>query len=469
MLSVWLRRFVSPEYMVSGDMKCGDIPSAREIYGKGLAIAGPSVMEYFLLSLIMMADTIMVGTLGHTAIAAVGITSQPRFLVLALVLSMNVGVTSVTARRYGEGNNKGANDCLKQSLVLCMFISLACSTAAYAFSRRLLLFAGAQPDIIGMSQSYFKIIMLGTPVNCLSFTICSALRGIGHTRVTMVVNMTANIVNVLFNYLLIGGKLGFPRLEADGAAIATVIGWCTGLVIALFAVLRPHSYYQILTVEGWRPTAAMLRTLSKVATGAFIEQITMRIGFFLYNKFVANLGTLVYAANQICMNLTMLSFAVGEGLGIAASSLVGQNLGAKRPDLSALYAKTLQRVSLIYCVTLMLIFTTFGRSLVRLFSDVPEILDIGARLLIISGIVVLFQASQMIYMGSLRGAGDTMYIAVISTISMMTVRPGLAYILAYGLNLGIIGAWLSFLTDQFIRFMMTYIRFRGGMWKKIKL
>jgi len=469
MATALLRRFYAPEYLVKDSMKCGEIPGTKEIYANALHVAGPSVIEFFLISLIMMADTVMVSGVGPEAIAAVGITTQPRFIVQSLVLAMNVGVTAVTARRYGEKDHAGAVYCLKQTMVICACISVLTSTAAIVYSRGILLFSGAQPDMIDAAQAYFIVIMAGLPLNSLSLTVSAALRGIGQTRAPMVINMTANIVNVCCNYLLIEGRLGFPRLEVRGAAIATAIGWGVGLALCAFALLRRSQYFFVLGKAGWIPRGHNVRAVYKVASGAFIEQICMRIGFLIYSKMISNLGTLVFATHQIAINILSLSFSIGEGLSLAAASLVGQNMGAKRPDLSTIYGKALQRMSLIYSVALMLVFQFFGRGLMMIFSDIPQVLDTGKDLLVIAGILVLFQASQMIFMGALRGAGDTMFTAIISMISVTIIRPVVALILIYPLGLGVVGAWLAFLMDQLIRLSATYVRFSSGKWVNIRL
>ena len=464
-----LRKLYAPEFLVKDSLKCGEIPSTKEVYGRAVSIAGPSVAEFFLISLIMMADTVMVSSVGPQAIAAVGITIQPRFIVQAMILALNVGVTSITARRFGEQDHQGTVSCLKQSLLLSAVLSCILSGAAFACSRPLLRLAGAGTDTLDLAVGYFRILMIGLPANCISLTISAALRGIGHTRVPMVINMTANVVNVCFNYLLIGGRLGFPALGVDGAAIATAIGWTVGLILAMVSVVHPSQYFFLLERGGWALERRTLNALYRVSSGAFLEQISMRIGFFIYNRMVAGLGTMQYAAHLICINISSLSFAVGEGMSLAAAAFVGQNLGARRPDLSVVYGKACQRIAVVYGVFLMLLLSTAGRFLVLPFSRDPEIIAYCKPLLIMMGVLVLGQASQMIFMGSLRGAGDTMYTAVVCTVSILLVRPVVAYFLIYHLNLGLVGAWSSFLLDQYMRLLFTYLRFTSGKWISIKL
>ena len=464
-----LSKFYTPQFMIRDDQKLGPIPGVGEAYGTAIAIAWASVAESFLISLISMADTLMVSVIGDEAIAAVGLVTQPRFLVQTLVLSLNLSVVSIAARRKGEQNPVGASSCLKQGLLLSLFLSLVLTVAVIPFTNPILRLAGAQDDAIGMSKAYFDIIVRGLPLCNLSLTISAALRGIGNTRASMAINMSSNVVNLVFNYLLIGGNFGFPRLGVAGAAIATVIGWGVGLAIALSFVARRNGFLTLLSKHGWRPERQMLKSMYIVASGSFIEQLCMRAGFLIYGILIARLGTIVYATNMILSNIMQLSFAFGEGFGVASSSLIGQNLGAKRPDLSILYGKICHRMSLVTSTFVFVLIAFFGRSMIRAFTDNPQIIETGGRILYIMVIIIFGQSAQLIYMGSLRGAGDTRYTAAVSLVCITIVRPLLTILLAYILGLGLIGGWIAFTIDQLSRLVLTYRRFSSGKWVTIKL
>jgi O-antigen/teichoic acid export membrane protein len=201
-----------------------DTPSLRELYQQFISIAWPATVEGALLSVISSADTMMVGTIGPAAIAAVGLTSQPRMILLVLIQSLCVATTALVARRRGEDDQASANAVLKQSMFVVTVLGILMSLAGYFWAEPFMKLAGANEDTIQMSVDYFRIISLGLVLNCWLLCICAAMRAIGKTRVTMVTNITANLVNIVLNYLLIGGNFGFPRLGVKGAAIATVIG-----------------------------------------------------------------------------------------------------------------------------------------------------------------------------------------------------------------------------------------------------
>lgn len=464
-----LRRLYATEYMVPPESRLGEIPGTREAYQTTLRIALPSISELLLVALVSLVDTLMVSTVGTEAIAAVALCTQPRFFIITAVLALNVAVTSIVARRKGENDPEAASRCLQQGIMLSLGISLLTTAIALIFCREFLWLVGAQADTIEPATDYFIYILAGTPIFALSATICAAQRGSGATRVAMRVNITANLVNIVLNYLLIGGKFGFPRLETKGAAIATSIGWAVGLIMALASILHREAFLTVRTRKGWRFERSTLASMFKVASGAFVEQMFARVGILTYNRLVAGLGTAMLAANTIGMSITTLSFSIGDGLGVGAAALVGQNMGKKRPDLSVLYGKVCTRIAAVACTLVFILFVTRGRWIYSLFTTDPAILKVSEYIMFIASVVTMFQAFQLVYMGSLRGAGDTRYTAVVSMISIMILRPGLAWILAYPVGLGLVGAWMSFLIDQFLRLVLTYIRFKGGRWMDIKL
>lgn len=464
-----VKRVFSCKYMVKPEYVKGELPMTKDGYRATLKIAWPSIVEAILVSLVAAVDTMMVGSLGPKAIAAVGITNQPRFILLAVILSLNVGVTAVIARRKGADDIKGANSCLKQCLIFSVLFGTTLAMTGIIFARPLLTFAGAHVDIIDTSVTYFRIILVGMIFNSICLTINAAQRGIGNTKISMYTNITANLVNVIFNALLINGLFFFPTLGVTGAAIATTLGNIVALLMALRSVIKNQGFLDITTKIPWTFDKQTISSVFNVSSSAMVEQVFLRIGFFFYAKMVATLGTTSFATHQICMNILNLSFAVGDGFSIAASSLVGQSLGAKRPDKAMLYASITQRLALI-ASTLLFMFYIFGRNfLVGLFTTETSIIEQGSIILIIIAFTTHVQTSQVIISGALRGAGDTKYVARTSFISIAVVRPLLTWILCFPAGLGLIGAWIAVFIDQNIRLIINMLRFRTGKWTRIEL
>lgn len=463
------RRIFSVSHMIRPDQVIGELPSSRTIYQNTLRISWPAALESVLIALIGAIDTMMVGSLGTAAIAAVGITGQPKFLVLAAIFSLNVGVTAVVARRKGEDDIEGANRCMRQTILISGAISLTLTVLVYIFTEPLLIFAGAEEDYLGLAVSYFRIILIGTFFSAMTMTINAAQRGVGNTRISLKTNTAANLVNVTFNFFLINGIWIFPRLEVRGAAIATVLGNFVAFVMASKSILDGRSVLVLIRRQRWWPDRETMKSIWTVSSSALVEQVFMRIGFFAYNKLVAGLGTTALATHQICMNIISLSFSFGDGLGAASSSLIGQNLGAKRPDLAIIYGKSSQRIALCIATVLCAFFLATRRGLMLLFSREEEVILLGMQLIIIIAVSCYFQLPQVVVSGSLRGAGDTRFVAMVSLISIGIIRPIVTWLLCYRLGFGLVGAWISLLFDQIIRYAANYIRFGTAKWTKIKL
>jgi putative MATE family efflux protein len=334
-------------------------------------------------------------------------------------------------------------------------------------------FAGAADDTIGMASTYFRFTMVGLLFTSISMAINAAQRGAGNTRISMTTNMTANLVNCAFNALLINGLFFFPKLGVTGAAIATLMGNITACVMSIYSVSHKDRFLNLRITSLFHFDRVNLGLIGRIASSAAVEQVFMRFGFFMTAKLVADLGTIDFATHTICMNICTLSFCFGDGLGVAASALVGQNLGKKRPDLSIVYGKSAQRIGLLLGICLFMLFTLGGGVMMQLFmteeAEAEQIMYFGRICLTILAFIAPAQISQVIYSGGVRGAGDTKFAAYSSLISIAVLRPIFTYLLCYVFDLGVVGAWFAIMVDQYTRLILMFFRFSGGKWAKIKV
>ncbi len=464
-----IKNLFSVKSLIGKNETLGELPTEKEVYSEAFRISWPCTLETVLVGLVGSVDIMMVGSLGSGAIAAVGLTNQPKFILLALIRSLNVGVTAISARRKGENDYDGANRCLRQSIILSFAISMIMALLGYFYAGNILEFAGAGSDIIDDSVAYYKILMISIVFTSLSLTMNAAQRGIGKTRISMKTNVMANIFNLIFDYLLINGVLGFPKLGVKGAAIATVIGSVVAFLMSVKSLIVKDEFLELKLKSNWKFDRKTISTLFNISGSAAIEQIFMRIGFFSYAKIVASLGTVAFAVHQSCMNMIDISFYCGEGLGVAAASLVGQNLGAKRPDKAIIYGKANQRMSTIISVTLFFLFMFGRRFLISIFNNEPDVVALGSQVMMLIAVTTLVQTSQTVFMGCLRGAGDTKFVAGISIFSIAILRPFTAWLFVNPLQLGLMGAWISLSIDQLIRYLLGRMRFNSGKWTKIKV
>lgn len=465
--TVTVLQLLNQQKILANIPPAGAIPSNRELFHDTIMIAWPSIVESFLVSLVGFIDTMMVSSLGTYAIAAVGLTTQPKLIGLCFFFSINTAVSAIVARRKGEGEQQKANRVLQQAFVIAMAMVVIISGLCLFFADDIMHAAGSQPDTHEYAREYFEIVMGGLVFTVISLVINAGQRGVGNTKIAMRTNLTANGVNIVLNYLLIGGNFGFPALGVAGAAWATVIGSAVGCLMSIASVCHPNSYLYIGYARGFRFDKESLKALANIGSSALAEQIFMRVGFFTYSVIVARMGTVAYAAHQVGMNLMSISFSFGDGIQVAAVSLVGQSLGRKRRDLAKLYGTVCQRFGLFFACCLAVVFVLGGRFIFSWFSSEEAILDYGVMIMQVMSLVIFLQIPQVIFNGCLRGAGDTRYTALTSLFSVTFVRPFFGWLLCFPLNMGLFGAWVGLFLDQACRFVLSYLRFRKGKWTEI--
>ena len=445
---------------------------SKELILEAIRMAWPAVLESFFVALAGMIDTMMVSTLGTYAVAAVGLTTQPKFIALALFLSSNIAVNALAARRFGQKNRENANKILYTAIVFVIISAVIISTITFIGADQIIRWCGSNADTHEAGVTYFRVIQAGMIFNVLSLVINAAQRGCGNTQIAMTTNVTSSIVNIVFNYLLIGGNFGFPRLGMFGAALATVLGTVVACIMSIISISKSDCFLSIpyIIKHKIKPGFDAFRSIISLSFNLLLENIAMRIGFLTTSIIAAKLGTDAFAAHQVGMNLLSLAFSLGDGMQVAAVALIGRSLGEKNTEKAKHYGNICQKIGFIISVVLAVIMFFFGREIFSLFFNKADILDMGVLISRFIMIIVLFQVSQIIFAGCLRGAGDIKYCLWASLISVTIIRTLVTWSLAGGiLNLGLSGIWLGVLSDQLSRFIFLSIRFREGKWTEIAI
>lgn len=443
----------------------------KGITKEAVRMAWPAVCESFFIALAGMVDSLMVSSMGASAVAAVGLTTQPKFMGLALFFAMNVSVSALVARRRGEKKQRSANQILLVAILFVIVATVVISLACVMWANEIINFCGSAPETHEPAVIYYRIIMGCMIFNVLSMVINAAQRGSGNTMIAMRTNIVSNVVNIIANYLLIQGHLGFPALGIAGAAIATVFGTVIACIMSFASLFRRDGFVSIYYImeQQIRPALEPVISIIKLGFSVFIEQILMRVGFMSTAMMAAKMGTNALAAHQVGMNILGLTFSFGDGMQVAAVALIGRSLGEGSPDKAKAYGKTCRMIGLGISCVLAVVYFFGGEWLYHLFFAEQEIVDIGVMIIRIMIIIVLFQVSQVIYMGCLRGAGDTTYTAIASTISVTIIRTSASYFFGFVMGLGMAGIWMGILADQISRFLFASIRFKQGKWTKIHI
>lgn len=443
----------------------------QSLVKEALRIAWPAVLESFFVSLASMIDTYMVSGLGTYAVAAVGLTTQPKFLALALFFSTNIAVSALVARRRGQNDKRNANEILLTALLFTIISCAIISFVTVVGGDLIIDWCGSNKDTHVPAVEYFHIIQGGMIFSVLSLVINAAQRGSGNTKIAMTTNVVSSIVNITFNYLLITGNCGFPRLELRGAALATVLGTVVACLMSFRSLFKKNSFVSLPYIfkEKIRPAFSALKSILSLSINFLLENLAMRVGFIYTAVIAARLGTEAFAAHNVGMNFLSLGFSFGDGMQVAAVALIGRSLGERQPDKAKKYGSICQRIGFgISCILAAILFL-FGKTLFGFFFKDQETLQIGITISRYIMVIVLFQISQVIFGGSLRGAGDVKYTLFSSLLSVTFIRTAVTWLLTSIIPLGIAGIWIGILSDQFSRFILLSIRFKKGKWTSLQI
>ena len=437
-----------------------------------LRLAWPVIIQYVSFSMVQLVDTALVGHLGQDALAGVRLAVLVFWFAQAGMVALGIGATAVIARNVGAGQTNLASLTLRNALVMATLWGTAVGLGVWFLADWALGLMGAEPGARQEGVVYMRAAAVGLPLTSIMFVGSASLQGAGDTRTPMAIGILANVVNAIVAVLLINGLGPFPRLNVLGSGA----GYASAGIVGAAAVLA------ILTsgtrIIRWAPWNAFKLNWSEskrvlnIGAPAGLEQMQFMLAFLIYTRIVASLGTTALAAHGVILAVQSLTFYVGFALGIAASALVGQSLGAGRPDLAERAAYTAMRFGLAIMVTLGTVLIILGGPITSIFvggPDADEVIDIGRRLFLIFAFAMPAMGLSLSLGGSLRGAGDTRAVLAIMASTTWVMRLVPAYLLAITFGLGVPGAWAAAVIDINSRALLIWLRFRQGKWKHIKV
>lgn len=443
----------------------GRNPMWREM----LRITWPAFIELVLSTLFGMIDMVMVGRLSPAAIAAVGLTNQPFMLLLAIFAAVNIGGTTMVAWSIGARDLSRAKRITRQVIVLNLVLGMIVGVLGVLAARPIVRFMGARPDTIELATSYYQIVAAGLVFQAVMMAVSACLRGAGETKIPMAYNVGSNLLNVFGNYVLIYGMWGFPRWGVAGAALSTSLARLLACFWALYVVY--FSNYSVIKLKfkgNYLPDWEIIGKVFKIGLPSALEQFVLQSGLMLFAKIVSGLGTIGFAAHQIGLNISGLSFSPSMAFGVAATTLVGQSLGAGDLHKAEQYVRFIRKIAVATACLMGGIFILFSHPLARLYTADLVVAQMAGTVLKILALAQPGQSTQLTLAGALRGAGDTMYPLYASIIGIWMFRVGATFLFVNVFGWGLIGAWVALVLDQYIRSTVIYLRFRSGKWKHIK-
>jgi len=331
---------------------------------------------------------------------------------------------------------------------------------------------GAEPAARSEGVTWMRAASIGFPLTAMLYAGSASLTGAGDTRTPMVIMLIVNVVNAIVAYSLINGPGPFPELKVLGSGLGATSAGISGAALVLVALAGGRGGLRLQSVGALRPDVGEMKRILNVGLPAGIENLQFNLAFLVYTRIIASLGSAALAAHRVTLSIEGLAFNPGFALGVATATLVGQSLGANRPDLAERSAK----VALLWATVVMtfigVVLLFFGEPITSLFvsgEDADEVVDIGRQLLFVFAFAMPAMAISQTLAGGLRGAGDTRAVLAIGVFGIWVVRLIPAYVLAIVLGFDAPGAWLAAVFDVNSRGVLTWLRFRRGKWKGINV
>lgn len=449
------------------------VQSSQEIRKNILHLAWPAILRMFLQSIVGVVDVIMVGQLGAAAIASVDIGNRVVFVLIGTLMSLTIGSTALVAHYIGAGNKNEANHIMWQSLFSGFIAALIIGGIGIIFSKDLMgamtfLMEESDPFILNQGSTYLNIVLASMLFGLPMMVINAILQGIGDMKTPLFIMFISNVVNVLFNYLLIFGIGIFPALGVAGAALGSGIGRFVGFLIGISILIKGEKGIKLdLDIIELKIDFEMIKDILIIGIPAAVEQFARQSSQIIYTALVAGLGTATIAANAVTMNVSSLSFMPGFGFGMAATTLVGQSLGAKKKQLAEDYSKQSTYLTLILMTAASILMYVFVEPIVNLYTNDPAVINMAVSAL---KIFILFQPLLGLFMvlaGALKGAGDTKWVMYFTIIGNWGVRLVLSYVLGLRMGIGLNGFWLAMGIDVTFRSILIIWRFLSGKWKDL--
>jgi putative MATE family efflux protein len=427
-------------------------------------LAVPMVLEMAMESLFGIVDIFFVGHLGADATATVGITEGMLVMVFAVALGLSMGTTAVVARRIGERDDKGAAEAAVQSIILGVVVSALIFAICLPLAPRLLASMGASPAILKIGSTYARIMLSGSGIILMLFLMNAIFRGAGDAAVAMRVLWLANFINLCLDPCLILGLGPFPRLGVTGAAVSTSIGRSVGILYQVYLLNKGNGRIKILR-EHLRINPKILLNIMRIASNGTLQFMITTASWVLMVRMIQSFGSAATAGYTVAIRIVIFSIYPSWGLGSAAATLVGQNLGAKRPERAAQSVWRAGFFNMIFLGSISLLFLAFAPRLVGIFSNDPMVIKFGADCLRIISLCYGLYAYGLVVLQAFNGAGDTFTPSVINLICYWAIQLPLAYLLGRHYHLGPNGIYTAILVAEILLSSISIYVFRLGRWK----
>ena len=431
-------------------------------------ITWPIFIELFLHIATGSIDVFMLSRVSDEAVAAVGVANQILYMCIILFGFVSMGTTVVVAQYVGAQKHADASQVAAISITLNLFLGLLVGTSLVLFDTWILSLFRLDESLLAYGEVYLNIVGGALLFEALLLTASAAIRSYGFTRDVMLVILGINVLNIIGNYLLIFGSFGFPELGVTGAALSTAVCRFIGLVV-MFILLYKRLPERIRSTDYWRIRLHNLRNILRVGIPAGGEHLSWQTSQMVIIGFITLLGTTALTTHiytfQLLLFIMLFGIAVGQGTEI----IIGQMIGAGKKEEAYHRMFDSLKWSLVITLLMVILFVAFRHQLYDLFTDDRQIIATGAMLILITIILEPGRTFNLVIINSLRAAGDTKFPVFIGILSMWGISVPLAYLFGITLEFGLLGIYMAFVIDEWLRGILMFFRWKKRSWQQLSL
>ncbi len=461
-----------------------------------LCLIFPLLIELIVGAAFGMIDQMMAGQYSTEALNAIGLYTTPSSIFQVAFTAINVGTTVRVAWNIGAKKHRTARRVMLTSMSLNFLIGIVITAfCMFAAPAAISFLAGdnygsvhVKGTVASDAVDVFRLCSAGIVFQSVATAVTGSLRGAGENRVPLFYNLAVSFLNVIGNYMFIYGvePLGIPEMGAQGAALSTALSQVIRCVFAVsYIMLSKHSKLGFKNkshstdfdsensdepnknlLHSLIPNPKITKKILSIGIPSAIESLIINFGFVLLAKIIVSTGPESYAAHQITNSINNLFLIAGSAFSSAANTIIGQHIGAKDIDGAKYYVKAISKIASMFSISLMVLLILFARNFVKLYTTDSTIIGISTELLYICAPLLVICVLLSVFSGSLRGAGDTKFPVYVAIVSVLILRVSLAYLAVYVFDLGIKGVWFVTLTDNSIRCIIMFIRYKSGRWQK---
>lgn len=427
------------------------------------ALTWPIFIELLLHMLMGNADTLMLSQYSDQSVAAVGVSNQILSLVIVMFGFISTGTAVLIAQNIGAKKKSTAKEVAVVSIALNLIFGLALSLLVFFFYRPILAIMDLPSELYAEAGVYLKIVGGFAFIQAIIMTIGAIVRSYGFTKDIMYITIGMNIINVIGNYLFIFGPFGIPVLGVEGVAISTAVSRFVGLIAAIIILFKrvPGKLpFQML----WRIPKTHTRNLLRIGVPSAGENLSYNASQMVITIFIAMLGTGALTSKVYVQNITMFLMLFGMAIAQGTQIIVGHMIGGK--ELEQAYKRGLDSLkkAIIIAICMAIVASVFSKGLLGIFTTNQDIIQTGSILIILSIILEPGRAFNMVLINALRAAGDVKFPVYIGIMSMWGVAVPLSYILGIYFEMGLIGVWISFIADEWLRGILMLKRWKARAW-----